>query len=129
MRRARVTEAGSGPGGVLSRRVGDGSIAAACTLWLPALVPLVAGLLRDCSHCFWSYVAMLPLVPGVAVPAALGLDDAWFFVTAGLLALLLFALLVAALQRLPRAYGIGLRAVVVLGVAAEAIGLAQALRA
>ncbi len=102
---------------------------AVLTLWLPVLVPLVTGMLRDSDHAFWSYVWMFPLVPGAIVPALLGLDGAWFFVAAGIAALTLFAGLWLALRALPPLLRGVLRAAVVFGVAFEAIGFANLLRA
>ncbi len=102
---------------------------AAITLWLPALVPIVTGMLRECEHCAQSYLLCLPLVPGILVPTLLRLDDAWFFVVAGLCTLLLFAGLAFALHRLRRPLAFALQVAVVLAVTAEAIGFTNLLRA
>jgi hypothetical protein len=101
---------------------------AALTLWLPVVVPLVTGMLRDCDHCLQNYLLSLPLVPGILVPVLLGLDDALFFVVGGAATLLCFATVWAVLQ-LPSPWHRVLQVVVVLAVTAESIGYATALRA
>ena len=101
---------------------------AAITLWGPALVPLVTGMLRECGHCTQSYLLSLPLVPGIIVPVVLRLDDAGFFVVGGVCTLLAWSGLAVALQRLRRPFAAALQVAVVLAVAAEAIGFAKLLR-
>jgi len=102
---------------------------AALTLWLPVLVPLLTGMLRDCGHCVQSYLLSYVLVPGILVPALLHLDDAAFVVVGGLTTVLLFAGLWRALCRLSAPWNRALQAVVVLAIAVESIGYAHALRA
>jgi len=101
---------------------------AALTLWLPALAPFVLGPLRECSHCIRTYAICLPIVPGVIVPIATGLDDAWFFVGGAATALVLVSVLVVVLREMPRPWATGIQVVVALGVAAEALGFAALLR-
>jgi hypothetical protein len=98
-------------------------------LWLPALLPLPLGMLSDCSHCVTSYWLSLPIVPGVLAPVLLQLDNAWFFVVGGAVALGLYALLVLLLRELPRGYALAVRLVFAVVVALQAIGFAYALRA
>jgi len=107
----------------------DAGKRAALTLWLPVLVPLVTGMLRDCDHCVQSYLLSCVLVPGVIVPVLLQLDDALFCVVGGATTLLLFVGLWAAVLELPRWWRWALQAVVVLAITAESIGFAHALRA
>ncbi len=102
---------------------------AAAVSWLPALAPIVTGMLRDCGQCLQAYLLSLPLVPGILAPVLLGLDDTLFFVAGGAATLALFGGLTVALRELPRALGLALQATVVLGVAFAAIGYANALRA
>lgn len=101
---------------------------AALVLWLPALLPVVTGMLRDCSHCLWTYLAMLPLAPGAIVAVLLQAQDAWFVVAAAVPTALLLAGLYAAGREAPRWLLRGLQIVVVAGVAAQGVGLAQAIR-
>jgi hypothetical protein len=102
---------------------------AACTLWLPVLVPVVTGMLRDCSHCLTNYLLCSPLVPGILVPVLCNLDGAAFFVVGGVMTLLLFALVALLLRELPRGFGYVAQAIVTVLIAFEAIGFAGALRA
>ncbi|MFY9343075.1 MAG: hypothetical protein WAT39_11330 [Planctomycetota bacterium] len=102
---------------------------AACTVWLPVLTPVVTGMLRGSTHAQQMYLLSFPLVPGILVPVLLNLDDAWFFIAGGVVTLALFAVVVLALRELPRKFGFAVQAVVVLAVAAEAIGYTNALRA
>src|SRR5690606_28139383 len=102
---------------------------AALALWLPALVPLVGGLLGACAQCTATYLLSLPLVPGTIVPALLRLDDAAFVAVAGLATLAAFAGVWWLLARLRRPWTWVVQAIVALLVAFEAIGYANALRA
>lgn len=111
------------PAAVRSGRVAAG------TLWLPVLVPLLTGMLRDCDHCLQNYLLCCVLVPGILAPVLLGLDDAWFVVVGGATTLVLFVGLWVALHELPRWWRWALQAVVVLAISFEAIGFAHALRA
>ena len=97
-------------------------------LYEPVLVPIVTGMLKDSADAFWPYVLMFPLVPGAIVPALLRLDGALFFVLAGVATLALFAGVQLASLLPPLLRGI-VRAAVVFGVAFEAIGFANLLRA
>lgn len=102
---------------------------AALSLWLPCLLPLVTGMLRDCDHCATAYLLSLPLVPGLLVPGLLRLDDAAFFVVGGAATLLFYAGVVVLLRRLPRPWRLLAQAAVVLAVLVASIGYANALRA
>ncbi len=102
---------------------------AACTVWLPVLTPVVTGMLRDSSHAQETYLLSFPLVPGILVPVLCNLDDAWFLVAGGLVTLALFAVVALALRELPRPFRLAVQVVVVLAVALESIGFANALRA
>ncbi|MBL8739254.1 MAG: hypothetical protein JNL12_22695 [Planctomycetes bacterium] len=102
---------------------------AAATLWLPTLVPVVTGMLRDCGHCLGSYLLSLPMVPGALVPALCRCDGAWFFVVGGTATLLLFVALLLLLRELPRRLGWVAQAIAAGLVLFEAIGFAMALRA
>ena len=104
-------------------------VRAVLVVWLPALVPIATGTLRGCGHCLQSYLLSLPLVPGVLAPVLLGLDDAVFFVVAGVVTLLVFVVTALAVYELPRPLARVVELVVVLAVAFEAIGYANALRA
>ncbi len=104
-------------------------VRAACTLWLPVLVPVVTGMLRDCGHCLTNYLLCSPLVPGIMVPVLCNLDDAAFFVVGGVVTLLLFGLVTLLLRELPRAFGYAAQAIVTVLITFEAIGFASALRA
>lgn len=104
-------------------------VRAACTVWLPTLAPIVSGMLSGCGHCATNYWWSLPTVPGVLAAALAGCDDAWFFVVGGTASLLLFALTSLLLRELPPKLGCAAQAIVALGVAAESIGFAAALRA
>jgi hypothetical protein len=104
-------------------------VRAVCALWLPVLVPIATGVLRGCGHCQTSYVLSVPVVPGVLVPAMLGLDDAAFVVVAGAATLAAFAVLTIALHELPRWLGHVVQGLAAVLVAFEAIGYAHALRA
>lgn len=102
---------------------------AAAVLWLPALVPLLTGMLRDDSHVFWTYVAMLPVVPGTIVAALLQAQGAWFVVAAAVPTLLLGVVLYAVGREAPRWLLVGCHGLVAALLVAEAVGLAYALRA
>jgi hypothetical protein len=102
---------------------------AALWTWLPALLPLPLGMLRDCDHCLASYAMSLPIVPGVLAAVLLRLDNAWFFVVGVAVALGLYALLVVLLRELPRGLAMVARLVVAAVVAVQAVGFAHALRA
>ncbi len=102
---------------------------AAAASWLPTLVPILFGLLRDCGHCQGSYLLSLPIVPGVLLPALCQLDDAWFFVVGGATTLALFAGLALLLRELPVRLGWVAQGLAAVLVAFEAIGFAMALRA
>lgn len=104
-------------------------VRAACTVWLPTLAPLVAGMLSGCGHCATNYWLSLPTVPGLLVPALLQLQGAPFFVVGGLVALLLFALTALLLRELPAKLGYAAQAIVALAVAFESVGIAAAMRA
>jgi hypothetical protein len=102
---------------------------AALVVWLPVLVPIVTGMLRDCGHCQSTYWMTSPMVPGVLVPVLLRSEDAGF-VGVGVLATLAFHGVVAVLLReLPRAAGVVVQGIVALAVAGEAVAFAYALRA
>lgn len=102
---------------------------AALWTWLPALLPLPLGMLRDCGHCLSSYAMSLPIVPGVLAAVLINIDDAWFFVVGGVVALGLYALLVLLLRELPRGCARVASIVVAVVVALQAVGFASALRA
>lgn len=102
---------------------------AALVLWLPVLLPLVTGMLHEEAHVASTYLLSAPLVPGILVPVLLQLDGAWFFVVGGLVTALLFAALCWGLARLPRPWALALQVAIVLLVAFEAVGYANALRA
>ena len=91
-------------------------------------MPFVAGPLTECGHCVRIYAACLPIVPGVLVPALCRLEDAWFFVAAGVVALVLFATLTLVLRELPRPWSLVAQAVGALAIGAEACGFASLLR-
>lgn len=101
----------------------------AVVLWLPACAPFALGPLHDCGHCAAKYGSVLPIVPGVLVPVLANLQDAGFFVAGALVTLGLFGVLYLGGRELPRGLLWGLRTIVALGVAAQGIGLAFALRA
>ena len=101
---------------------------AACTLWLPCLVPLLLGMLSDCGHCLWTYAKVFAMVPGVLLPVLLQLDDGWFVLAgAGATLALLFGLYLAA-RELPRLALYALQAIVLVAVSVEATLLANLLR-
>lgn len=102
---------------------------AAAVLWLPALLPVCFGVLREESHCLWTYLAMLPLVPGAIVAVLLHADGVWFGVAAAAPTLLALLGLYAAGREMPRALLRVVQALVVVAVAVEGFGLAHALRA
>jgi len=101
---------------------------AALLLWVPVLVPIATGMLRD-SYAFQTYLLCLPLVPGILVPTLLQLDGAWYMIVAGLATLLLFAVVCWLLSRLRRRPAIAVQVAVVLAVTFEAIGFANSLLA
>jgi hypothetical protein len=100
----------------------------ALVLWLPALVPLLCGMLRDCEHCLYTYLAMLPIVPGAIVPALLDLRSAWWFVVAALPVLAMGGVLYVLWREAPRAVCAVAGAIVAAVVAAQGFGLCFALR-
>jgi hypothetical protein len=100
----------------------------AATVWTPALVPVVTGMLHECSHCQTTYLLSLPLVPGMVVPVLLRLDDAWFVVGGAVATLVVFGVTALMLRELPRALGYVVQAIVALLIAFEAIGFANSLR-
>ncbi|MCK5943967.1 MAG: hypothetical protein KAI24_18425 [Planctomycetes bacterium] len=102
---------------------------AAGTLWLPCLLPIVLGLLRDCSHCMHTFLAMFLMVPGVIVPVLLRLEDVWFGEAGAAVTLAVFAGLYAAARELPTRWLYALQVVAMLLIGLEAVGLAMALRA
>lgn len=102
---------------------------AALVLWLPTLLPPAFGMLGDCGHCATNYFGMLPVIPGVIVPVLLHLDGAWFFAAAVPPTLALWCVLYLIGREAPRWLGRLAAAAVAAGVAAQAIGLVQALRA
>ena len=104
-------------------------VRAAATLWIPVLVPVVTGMLHECSHCQTTYLLCLPLVPGIVVPVLCNQDDAWFFVVGAVVTLAMFGVTALLLRELPRGLGHVVQAIVVLLIAAESIGFANALRA
>jgi len=98
---------------------------AAIVLWLPALIPVVTGMLRGAGDGFWTYLLCGPLVPGWVVPTWLGLDDALWFVVAGLATVLGWFLIALASQRLPRAAGVVIEVAVFVAVGFAAIAFAN----
>ncbi len=102
---------------------------AALTLWIPVLVPVVGGPLRDCAHCLRTFLLCLPMVPGALAPTLLQVPGVWFFVVGGLVALVAFGMLAVVLRELPRPWSSVIQVIVAIGVAAEAWGFALALRA
>ena len=104
-------------------------VRAALTVWLPTLAPIVAGMLSGCGHCASTYWLMVPIVPGVLVAAAIGLQNTAFVVVGAVVTLGLFALTTLLLRELPRRLGYFAQGVMALAVAGEAIALAVAMRA
>jgi len=102
---------------------------AAGTLWLPCLLPIVLGMLRDCGHCMETYLKMFAMVPGVIVPVLLRLEDVWFGVVAVAVTLGALGGLYAAAREMPRGLLYALQGVVMVLVGVESIGLVAALRA
>ncbi len=102
---------------------------AAASVWLPTLLPVVLGMLHDCGHCLCTWWLCMPMVPGALPAVLLQLEDAWFFVVGGAVSLALFGGLALVLRELPRPWSHLAQSVVVLAVAAQAIGFAFALRA
>lgn len=102
---------------------------AAATLWLPVLLPVVTGMLRDCGHCLGNYLWSLPMVPGALAAVLSGLDGAWFFVVGGAVTLLLFLVLFLLLRELPRRLGFVAQGITAVLIGLEAVGFAMALRA
>jgi hypothetical protein len=102
---------------------------AAAALWLPALVPIVTGMLRGCPHCQESYLVSLPIVPGILAPVLLNLDDAPFVVCGAAVTLGLLAVLALLLYELPRGLALAVQIVAAVAITFEAIGFAHALRA
>lgn len=102
---------------------------AAATLWLPTLLPVLTGQLRECSHCLTTYLVSLPVVPGVVAAALLRCDGAMFFVVSGAVAAALLLLVYWLWRELPRGVLIAAAAVVVIAIGAEAFAFAMALRA
>lgn len=101
---------------------------AAATLWLPTLLPALAGMLADCGHCATNYWLSLPVAPGLLAPVALGLDDAAFFVVGGVATLALFGVVAIVLLEAPRWLAVATNAAAALLSAATALGYAHALR-
>lgn len=102
---------------------------AALTLYVPVFLPVVFGMLRDCSHCATNYWLSAPVVPGVLAAMLLGLDDAWFFVCAGGVTAALFGVLAVAMRELPLPWSTAVQAPAIGLVGLQAIGFAAALRA
>lgn len=114
---------------VLPRARSRALLEAALVLWLPALAPLLTGMLREESHGFWTYVAMLPVLPGTIVAALLPAQGAWFVVAAAVPTLLLGVVLYAVGREAPRWLLVGCHGLVAALLVAEAVGFAWALRA
>lgn len=101
---------------------------AAATVWLPTLLPVLVGTLADCGHCATSYWRSLPVVPGLLAPAALGLDDAAFFVAGGAATLALLGLVAMARREAPPWLVVVAQVAVALCSGLTALGYAHALR-
>jgi hypothetical protein len=102
---------------------------AALTLYVPVMMPVLLGMLRDCGHCATQYWLSAPVVPGVLVSLLLGLDDAWFFLVAGAVTAALFGVLALAMRELPLPWSAAVQAPAIGFVGLQAIGFAAALRA
>lgn len=100
----------------------------ALVLWLPALLPLLCGQLRDCQHCVREYLALLPIVPGVIVPVLLDLRGAWWLVVGALPVFAMGFVLYLLWREAPRAVCAVAAVVVAVVVAAQGFGLCFALR-
>lgn len=98
------------------------------TVWLPTLLPVLAGTLADCSHCATSFWLSLPAVPGLLAPVAMGLDGAAFFVGGGVATLALFGVVVLARREAPPWLVVVAQAAVALCSGLTALGYAHALR-
>jgi hypothetical protein len=102
---------------------------AGLSVWLPVLVPVCFGLLRDCGHCARTYWLCSALVPGLLPSVLLQLDDAVFFVVAAAVTLGLFGGLAVALRELPRPWHWVAQGPVAVVSTLSALGFAMALRA
>jgi hypothetical protein len=103
-------------------------VGTAATLWLPTVLPLFAGPLRECDHCVGNYAALLPVVPGVLAPTLLQLDGATFGLVAGGVTLALFGIVYAFWRELPRWLLPVAVAIAASLIGLEAFGFAVALR-
>ena len=99
-----------------------------CTLWLPCLLPVLLGMLRDCSHCLSTYAKLFAMVPGVLLPILLELEDGWFVLGGAGATLSLLVGLYLAARELPRPGLYALQVVVLVAVSVEATLLATLLR-
>jgi hypothetical protein len=101
---------------------------AAATVWGPCLLPLLLGLLRDCSHCLATYAKLFVIVPGVLLPVLTEQNGAWFgaWGCAATLALLVGSYCAA--RELPRRWLYAIQASAVVLVGLESVALAYALR-
>ena len=100
----------------------------AATLWLPCLVPFVAGPLGECRHCIATYAACLPMVPGVLAPVLIDAQSAWFFVFGGVVTLAMGAVVAVVLREMPWPWSLGVQVVVAVLIGCEALGFASLLR-
>ena len=101
----------------------------ALTLWLPCVVPILLGMLRDCSHCVQSYLLMVPLVPGIIAAVLLRLDDFAFVLGAAVPTALIGYGVYLAARKLPRRPLGWIQGVVAVVVASQAVVLCSWLRA
>lgn len=103
---------------------------AALTLWAPALVPVLLGMLGNgSSHAASSFWQMFPLVPGAIFGALTGFQGVWFVLAAAGPTLFAFGGLYLAAREMPPRLLCGVETLVVALVALEAIGLVCALKA
>ena len=86
----------------MPRRWPKALLLAAAAVYLPTLVPFVAGPLTGCGHCVATYLTLLPIVPGIVagalVPAKGGLVSC---LLAGALTAALLVAATALARRLP----------------------------
>lgn len=95
---------------------------------MPCLLPLLLGMLRDCSHCLWTYTKVFAMVPGVMLPVLLQLDDGWFVLGGAGATLVVLGGLYLAARELPRPALYAVQVVVLVAVSVEATLLATLLR-
>jgi hypothetical protein len=113
---------------VLPRPRGRALGLAAATVWGPCLLPLLLGLLRDCSHCLTTYAKLFAIVPGVLLPVLTEHNGAWFGALGGAATLALLVGNYCAARELPRRWLYATQALTGVLIGLESVALAYALR-